>query len=109
YILKKDGSVQELTKGGIILGVAPTFSTYESALTQFEQGDLLFLFTDGVTEAMDAEHEQFGEERLLDLLKANSGKNSNEIVDIVNKAITDFQPPGMQYDDFTSICIKVVG
>ncbi|NTW50874.1 MAG: SpoIIE family protein phosphatase, partial [Chlorobiales bacterium] len=109
FILKKDGSVQELTKGGIILGVAPTFTVYESALTQFEQGDLLFLFTDGVTEAMDAEREQFGEARLLNLLKANQDKPSSEIVDIVSKVITDFQPPGVQYDDFTSICIKVVG
>lgn len=109
YILKKDGSIQELTKGGIILGVAPTFSAYESAQTQFEEGDLLFLFTDGVTEAMSAEHEQFGEARLLNLLKTHKDKPSRDIIDIINKAIMDFQPPGVQYDDLTSICIKVVG
>ncbi len=108
YLLKQSGALQTLTKGGVILGVISTLVPYETESTALEPGDVLLLFTDGVTEAMNAAREEFGEERLIALLKTFANQPASVLVEQVIAETTQFQPPGEQHDDITLVCMKLL-
>jgi phosphoserine phosphatase RsbU/P len=63
-LLHRNGTATRLENGGALLGVFPNWS-YEESEVRFEAGDLLLLFTDGITEAMSPGGEEFGEDRLI--------------------------------------------
>jgi sigma-B regulation protein RsbU (phosphoserine phosphatase) len=67
-LLRRDGRVDWLAAGGVVLGILPQFR-FESGETTLEHGDLLALYTDGVTEGADAAGELWGEERLVAALR----------------------------------------
>jgi sigma-B regulation protein RsbU (phosphoserine phosphatase) len=97
----------ELDKGGVILGAMPSMAPYESASIEFQSGDVLILYTDGVTEAMNTDKtEEYEEERLIACLNKNIGKSSQEIIDAVITDITEFSN-GIQYDDITLLVLRV--
>jgi sigma-B regulation protein RsbU (phosphoserine phosphatase) len=106
-LLKKSGEVRTLTKGGVILGVISTLVPYEVESTPLESGDILLLFTDGVTEAMNTAREEFGEARLIALLKAHADKSASKIIKHIVEQTSHFQPAGEQHDDITLVCIKL--
>jgi serine phosphatase RsbU (regulator of sigma subunit) len=72
------GAVEELDAEGILLGVLPEFR-FERRSVRLRPGDLLLLFTDGLTEARDAHGEMFGEARLAEALEAASARPTAEI------------------------------
>ncbi|MFH0931319.1 MAG: GAF domain-containing SpoIIE family protein phosphatase, partial [Candidatus Zixiibacteriota bacterium] len=86
FLLDRVGNLKNLEKGGIILGISDN-SVYEEDTVQLKSGDLILLYTDGITEATNEKEEMFEEERLLKLLKDNqeiSAQNlSQKIVDDV--------------------------
>ncbi|HST21860.1 MAG TPA: GAF domain-containing SpoIIE family protein phosphatase, partial [Blastocatellia bacterium] len=96
----------ELKKGGPIIGAFHT-SVYEQETIQMHSGDLLLAYTDGVTEAFNIEGEEFGEERLKNLLASSSHlcaqELSEKIVDSVRDWCLDTQP----HDDLTLVVMKV--
>jgi sigma-B regulation protein RsbU (phosphoserine phosphatase) len=63
-LMGSDGKVKHLENGGALLGVFPDWK-YENSTVELGPGDILLLFTDGITEAMDSDGEEFGEERLI--------------------------------------------
>jgi sigma-B regulation protein RsbU (phosphoserine phosphatase) len=75
-LIGDDGNVKHLENGGALLGVFPDWK-YEDSTVELDEGDLLMAFTDGITEAMDAEGEEFGEERLIQVAR-NTGEQSME-------------------------------
>jgi len=104
---KNEEQVEELTEGGLILGAMPTMNPYEEQKVTLNSGDLLVFYTDGVTESMNEdETEEFGEERLLDCIKANREQSAEEIQDAIITAVQEFSHD-VQYDDITLIIIKV--
>ncbi len=107
YLLKQSGVLQTLTKGGVILGVISTLMPYEVETTVLESGDMLLLFTDGVTEAMNTHREEFGEERLVEILKAHCDKPASELIAQIIAETSRFQPEGEQHDDITLVCMKL--
>jgi sigma-B regulation protein RsbU (phosphoserine phosphatase) len=107
FLLKKSGEVRTLTKGGVILGVISTLVPYEVESTSLDSGDTLLLFTDGVTEAMNTAREEFGEERLISLLKSHADKSASTIINTIVEETTRFQPAGEQHDDITLVCLKL--
>lgn len=97
----------ELVEGGVILGAVPSMAPYNSASVEFQPGDVLVLYTDGVTEAMNpAKTEEYEEERLISCIQENLGKASKDIMDAVIQDITKFSN-GVQYDDITLMVLKV--
>jgi sigma-B regulation protein RsbU (phosphoserine phosphatase) len=70
------------------------------------QGDCLVLFTDGVTEAQDGNGEEFGEERLQELLLTNPNLSAAELREKIISAVTEFGN-GSFYDDVTLLVLKV--
>jgi sigma-B regulation protein RsbU (phosphoserine phosphatase) len=103
------GECQELPHHGIVLGVLP-----QIALPQHEvmilPGDVLLFYTDGVTEAMTAEFEEFGEARLQsavsDLLAAHPQATAQDILAAVQQVIRDFIAYAPWHDDFTLFVVK---
>jgi sigma-B regulation protein RsbU (phosphoserine phosphatase) len=96
----------ELSTGGTVLGLFPEVS-YEEAAIEIRQGDLLVAFTDGVTEARNAEHEEFGEERLKALLRGMIGTPAEQISKRLANAMRDFVGSAEQHDDLTFIVMTV--
>ena len=79
---------------------------YEEEIIQFDKGDLLVIFSDGITEAMNAEEEEFEEERLLELLLKNKSKNPEVLIDLIINEVNNFAAGQPQMDDMTIIVIK---
>jgi len=104
-VVRPDGRVEELTGGGLILGLLPQIA-YEEAVAQIDPGSLLAVYTDGVTEARSEEGEFFGPERLVDLLKTAGREPCAAILQKLVDAISAFAGNGPQADDITVILAR---
>ena len=71
-----------------------------------EKNDMLVIYTDGITEAMDPDNNQFGEDRLINVIKENSSLTPAEFVEKLNEAIAQFTRGAEQHDDITVVAIK---
>jgi len=106
YIIKRNGQVIELkSPAEIVVGVLDDFD-YSEYNIQFEPGDSLYMFTDGVTEAMDIDENQFGEERLQKLLSTTSNMDCQETVDLVKTDVAEYTKGAEQSDDITMLAFK---
>ncbi len=106
FLLDKDGNIKRLEKGGIVLGTLDNF-VYEEETVQLKPGDLLLLYTDGITEAMNEEDEMFEKERLLELLKDNQEISTQKLSQKIVDSVLSFQGTLPQGDDMTLVLIKV--
>ena len=105
-IVRADGTLELLEKGGLLLGVMANMP-YESGTVTLAPGDVLSMFTDGVTEAMSPDGEEWGEERLEPLLVELRDKSAQEILDGVREAVEEFTDhASVLSDDLTMIVIK---
>lgn len=106
YLLHKDGSVEEVNSDiNLALGVMGGF-TFKQNSIRLEEGDALVMFTDGVPEAEDQDHNQFGQERLKETLSTQQGAASREIVEKITANVKDFAGEATQFDDITQLVIK---
>ncbi len=98
---------EELEAGGLILGAMPTMAPYDEKTVTFSSGDLIIMYTDGVTEAQNSDKtEEYGEERLLDCINRNRDKSAADVQQSIIDDVTSFSD-NIQYDDITTIVIKV--
>ena len=105
-IVHSDGSSTLLpTIGGIALGVAPGMSFLQDTFT-LPQGDTLLLYTDGVTEAMNSDRQEFGMERLREVFNGRPPSNSQEANQAVFKAVHAFAGDYPQSDDITCLTLS---
>lgn len=95
-------------KHGLVLGIMEQ-SKYQEYEIQLDKGDKIFVYTDGVPEATNAEDEQFGEERTEDALNINAGADPKEILGTVRTAVDRFVGNAEQYDDLTMVCLEYKG
>ncbi len=106
-IVRADGSVQLLEKGGLPLG-AFDFGTYDEETVDLEPGDTLFMYTDGLTETKGPDgDEDYGEERLNELLRANRHRAAGELFTEVNRSLFAFSGRKDADDDITMVCVKI--
>jgi sigma-B regulation protein RsbU (phosphoserine phosphatase) len=106
YILKANGSVEALQAPcNLVLGAVPGIPFTCNTL-ELEPGDTLFMYTDGVTEAENKNHDQFGESRLEEALAECKGADSKHIVDTVNAKVKEFINGAAQSDDITQLVIR---
>lgn len=106
YIVSPDGSMRRLQKGGLVLGLLPKVS-YEQEMTRLEPGDLLVFYTDGVTEAMNIDFDEFGEERLEAIIGSHQGKCAADVFQEILSAVRSFTAGAPQNDDITLIVCKM--
>ena len=109
YLITNSGEpVQIESTGGIALGVMEEME-FESATFTASKGDSMFLYTDGVNEAMNEADEEYSYERLEDYLKENS---TGSITDMVNKnleSVKEFAGAAPQSDDITVLALRYLG
>ena len=104
-LVRRDGTVERLERGGTVLGPFPDCD-YEEVDIEVGSGDRVLLFTDGVTEVRNAADEEFGDERLIDLLIAGRGLTAAQIRQQVMAAVAEFSG-GNFHDDATLIVALV--
>jgi len=106
-VVRADGSVEYLREGGMVVGLFPSVH-YDRGHVRLNTGDIVVSCTDGITEAMDQESEEFGQPRLVDLCVRERAKPAQEIVDIVLKEVDLFSRGGTHEDDRVIMILKVV-
>jgi sigma-B regulation protein RsbU (phosphoserine phosphatase) len=96
-----------LNAEGVALGVLDEIPL-KSVELQLRPGDVVVLYTDGVTEAMNENDEEYGVERLTACVEAEKGRSSKEIIDALVRDITKFAGAKAQHDDITIMVLKVL-
>lgn len=109
FVFRTDGTVERLDRGGIILGVIRTIAPYQDGEVAFNPGDVLVLFTDGVSEAMNDQSEEFGEPRLEQLAKENLGESPQTVLSRIVEAVQGHSRNLPQSDDITLLLLKATG
>ncbi|MCM3869968.1 MAG: SpoIIE family protein phosphatase [Pyrinomonadaceae bacterium] len=104
-MLARGGTCLRLKEGGPVLGIFPD-RHYLQGEIELSVGDTLVFFTDGVTEARDASGEEFGEERLQELLTLGGEFSARELRDLIMAAVGEFSDGPVQ-DDATLMVLKV--
>ncbi|MFB3903542.1 MAG: SpoIIE family protein phosphatase [Acidobacteriota bacterium] len=95
-----------LSTGGTVVGIFPG-AGYEQEVLTLCPGDVLVVFTDGVTEAFNAENEEFGEERLASVVRSSLHLSCDEIRDRIVSEIDNFVADAPQHDDLTLLVLRV--
>jgi sigma-B regulation protein RsbU (phosphoserine phosphatase) len=106
-LFRPDGSRELLDKGGLILGIMKTMTPYEEGITTFAPGDLLVLYTDGVSEAMSSTGEEWGEDRLEALVRAHQHDTPEDLIDGVVAAVKVHARDTIQSDDITMVVVRM--
>jgi serine phosphatase RsbU (regulator of sigma subunit) len=104
FLLNK-GTISQLDRGGLLLGAIDN-AEYEQAEVNLNTGDLLLLYTDGVTEAMNEKEELFGDDRLRDTMLKNSNSNAGTIQSVILETVKSFSGIHPQEDDITMIVVR---
>ena len=109
FILRAGGACEKIDRlHGMPLGVVD-FNTYDSGRLQLHPGDLMLLYTDGVTEAMNVRHELFGEGRLLEVLELGRKLNTRRLIETVLGNVKVHAGGFEQSDDITVVAMRYYG
>ena len=106
-VVRASGESQMLEGGGPVLGIL-AFAPYSEQRERLDPGDLLVLYSDGVTEANNANYDEFGEDRFIEVLKEHRHEPAGDIVAAVTKALGEFAAGAPQADDITLVVAKRV-
>jgi CHASE2 domain-containing sensor protein len=105
-VVRKDGAIEELATGGLLLGVFP-LATYDVGEVDLGAGDVVVLFTDGVTEAESTRHDLYGDERLHELVRRVRDRSAREIGEEICRDVERYSHGLHQSDDVTIVIVKV--
>ena len=104
-LVRRSGEVVCLDKGGLPVGLMQA-TRYDEDNVLFEPGDVLVIYSDGITESVNQRDEEFGESRLLEVVKNNLHRPVSGIRDRVDEALTRFVETAAPVDDMTLMIIK---
>ena len=82
---------------------------YQEYVLQIHPGDKVFVYTDGVPEATNADNELFGTERMVEALNIQPDAAPEDVLKHVRQAVDDFVKDAEQFDDLTMLCIEYKG
>ena len=106
YVVRSNGEVEMIPRmKGCALGLFVGEPYLENTL-QLNAGDTLYMYTDGVNEAMDSSSEEFGNDRMADILKGTTAMDCRQVVDSMRKGIRNFVGDAEQSDDITMLVLK---
>lgn len=108
-VICHDGKFELLKdKHGLVLG-GMEFVRYTDYEIQLDKGDKIFVYTDGVPEATDKDHNLFGTDRMVDALNRNPKAGTEEVLKNVRAAVDGFVGIAEQFDDLTMLCLEYNG
>jgi serine phosphatase RsbU (regulator of sigma subunit)/putative methionine-R-sulfoxide reductase with GAF domain len=105
--MKRAGIIERLTRTGVALGASEEARFTERAI-QFDDGDSLLLYTDGLTESFNNDGDLYGEERLMQAILANQCSSAHEVMDVIEKSLLDFVQDMPAADDLTMLVLRRV-
>ena len=105
YVSAED-RFDEIPASGGPLGIMPNFRWKAPPPFTLERGDLLILFTDGFHETRRPDKEQFGVERLIDVIRTHRDAPAAEIIRQLHEAVASFSEGAAQQDDLTAVVVK---
>jgi sigma-B regulation protein RsbU (phosphoserine phosphatase) len=104
-LLRQDQSIEQLQEGGPMLG-ALNEASYDSGTVRMDAGDMLLAYSDGLTECMNAQEEEFETRRLIAATKAVSGANASRVLFSTLAAVLDFADACTPGDDLTLLVVR---
>ncbi|HZQ50760.1 MAG TPA: SpoIIE family protein phosphatase [Bryobacteraceae bacterium] len=106
-ILRGDGEVLRAETGGLVVGLLPQAEYMEGSIA-LHHGDLFLAYTDGMSEAMNADDEEWGEKRMIEAAAAARELCAKKILERVMQAADEFVQGAPQHDDMTLLVMKVI-
>jgi phosphoserine phosphatase RsbU/P len=104
-LLRTTGEVLRLDKGGLPIGMMKAMP-YQEASVFFNTGDVLVIYSDGITESVNEKDEEFEEERLIEVVRHNLNRSASGIRDRIDEALSRFVGTMAPVDDMTLMIIK---
>ena len=104
-VMRATGEAEWLEASGCVLGVLPMMK-YDESRNCLDAGDVLVVFSDGVTDALSPQGEEFGEQRLADAVRKHRGESSAAILEGVNQAIANWAAGTPLPDDLTLLVAR---
>jgi sigma-B regulation protein RsbU (phosphoserine phosphatase) len=108
YVLRRDGSLEDLREGGLVLGMIDA-AKYSRGRLLLAPGETLVMFTDGVTEALNKRGRLFSEKKLEKIIKKSRQRAPAELLDLVMSAVQSHIGEAPQSDDITMMVIRRSG
>jgi len=109
FVVRKSGEVLRLEEGGAVVGMLPSILVnYKQGEIELQTGDLLVGYTDGISEAMNPQEEEWSEDAMLEELKKVQEKPAVEILPYIVACADKFASGAKQHDDMTMIVVKVI-
>ncbi len=105
-LVRKEGDVELLKTGGVVIGALPSME-YQSDTVKLNSDDLLVLFTDGLSEAMNEQEVEYGEERLRQIVTKHRHKDAHTVLKTVLDDIRKYDPTSPPRDDTTIVTLKM--
>ncbi len=105
-VVRQNGSVEQLNIGGLVLGVIP-HTSFEHGSVQLYPGDIVLMYTDGLSELNNPMGEEYGEERLIRLLQDNAHLSAEALKTKIIRDATRFSLGELGFDDLTLIVLKM--
>jgi serine phosphatase RsbU (regulator of sigma subunit) len=104
-MMRKSGEAVRLDVGGLPIGILPSAGYEEGAIT-FEPGDVLVIYSDGINESVNELGEEFGEERLIEVVQKNLNRSASGLRDRIDEALSRFVAGTPAPDDMTLVIVK---
>jgi sigma-B regulation protein RsbU (phosphoserine phosphatase) len=104
-LMRQSGEIVRLDKGGLPIGMMPGMSFMEDSVA-FEAGDVLVIYSDGITESVNEGDDEFGEARLIEVIRNNLNRSASGIRDRIDEALSRFVGAAPPVDDMTLMIIK---
>jgi phosphoserine phosphatase RsbU/P len=102
---RANGTIEQLASGGLPLGIM-SLAAYEVGAVRLDHGDVLFIYSDGVSEANNLNEDEFGMDRLTQVISTNVARTASGIRDRVEAALSQFTGTAAPNDDITLVIVK---
>jgi sigma-B regulation protein RsbU (phosphoserine phosphatase) len=105
-LLRKDGDIEIFKTEDIPIGIYPDYH-FNEKIVEISSGDTLIVYSDGIIEAINNDEEQFGEQRLLEIIETNRQSEPAQIIEKIFNGVNNFSQNVQQSDDQTLLIIKL--
>lgn len=105
-LLRKNGMLEKINAGGVGLGMFDFGIPFAGQKSVMNSGDRLFLYTDGIPEAMNENEEEYSDEKMINFFTSHSDKPAKEFIDFIVKDVKTYAGTAQQSDDITALILK---
>jgi sigma-B regulation protein RsbU (phosphoserine phosphatase) len=105
FLLSGGKELRRLSDGGLVLSIVEDFP-YQEATVELASGDVMVVYSDGISEAINPNQEQFGEARLYAVVEEHRHESANDIIEQIVRAVRQYASGAAQMDDMTLVVLK---